>query len=364
MLVIVLVTILFVSTALVLFIQRAGDDLIVEAREATARRLRLEAYSALDVTLAVLEDFRLANGGLRSPAEGWGDPLGFAGWTPGDGRVAEVSFEDESGKISLPQADAATLTRLFESWDLSQAQTEQLVDALLGWMRPDHVSSSVRAPDYENGPLPYVPPERSLRSFQELAAIDYAREFFYDEQGRPNEYWRRFAAAMSLYDFKQTNVNGGQDDVLGAFGVDDPGQVQRLKDYLRGTGDRAYSGPGYFDSIDQLAALVGAGVLPEGAGTQISALRVNVVIREGRSEFRVSAVVAPEGGAKAVGPSKVGEEAEEKPAEPEQKTADAAQPESGSSAASAGKNLRYPFTLLEIRENAEISTVPPGSTNA
>jgi Type II secretory pathway, component PulK len=362
-LVIVLVTILFVSTALVLFVERAGDDLIVEAREATARRLRLEAYSALDVTLAVLEDFRVVNDGLRSPAEGWGDPLGFAGWTPGEGRVAEVSFEDESGKLSLPQADMATLTRLFESWELSQSDAERLADALMGWMREDHVMASARVIDYENGPLPYVPPHRSLRSYQELAAVEYAREFFYDEQGQPNDWWRRFVGATSLYDFKQTNVNGGRDDVLAAFGVSDPGQIRRVSDYLRGTGDRAYSGPGYFETPDQLAALVGAGALPEGAGTLISALRINVVIREGRSEFRVSTVIAPEGGAKAVGPTKVGGESENEETE-RSTTARTDRKASEEPATDTGKKLRYPFTLLEIRENAEISAVPPGPTTA
>lgn len=362
MLVIVLVTILFVSTALVLFVERAGDDLIIEAREATARRLRLEAYSALDVTLAVLEDFRLANGGLRSPAEGWGDPLGFAGWAPTDGRVAEISFEDESGKISLPQADAATLMNLFDSWEMSQADAERLVDALMGWMKSDHVSSSSFSTDYEAGPLPYGPPHRSLRSYQELAAIEHARELFYDESGRPNELWERFVSATSLYDFKQTNVNGGRGDVLAAFGVADPSQQRRVADYLRGTGDRTYSGPGFFESPEQLATLVGAGALPAGAGTQISALRVNVTIREGRSEFRVSVVVAPEGGAKAVGPSKTGDQTEETD-EPENDEG-AERREAGTSASKSGKNLRYPFTLLEIRENAEISAVPPGPTNA
>ena len=363
-LVIVLVTILFVSTALILFVERAGDDLIIEAREATARRLRVEAYSALDVTLAVLEDFRVANGGLRSPAEGWGDPLGFAGWAPTNGRVAEISFEDESGKISLPQADATTLMNLFEAWELSQADAERLVDALMGWMKADHVNATALTPDYERGPLPYRPPHRSLRSYQELAAIEHAQELFYDDNGRPSDLWRRFVDATSLFDFKQTNVNGGRGDVLSAFGVGDPSQQRRVADYLRGTGDRAYSGPGYFETPDQLAALVGAGALPAGAGTEISALRVNVTIREGRSEFRVSAVIAPEGGAKAVEPSKSADPTEEQPAETATDRETGTRAQDTGSASAAGKKLRYPFTLLEIRENAEISAVPPGPTNA
>ena len=51
-LVIVMITILFTAFALVAFIEKAGNDLLVEHREAQARRLRMEAYSALEVTLA------------------------------------------------------------------------------------------------------------------------------------------------------------------------------------------------------------------------------------------------------------------------------------------------------------------------
>lgn len=370
-LVIVLVTLLFVSTALLIFMERAGDDLIVEAREATARRLRLEAYSALDVTLAVLEDFRIVNGGLRSPAEGWGDPLGFAGWAPSEGRTVEITFEDESSKLSLPQADAATLLRLFDSWELPQADAERLVDAMLGWMRKDHVPTTSRTPDYEQGPLPYVSPERSLRSYQELAAIDYAREVFFDEDGRPNELWQRFVDATSLYDFKQSNVNGGRADVLAAFGIEDPMQQRRVSDYLKGTGDRAYSGPGYFETPDEMAALVGGGAVPQNAGTMISALRINLVVREGRSEFRISTVIAPQGGAKPVGPSTVDTEGSTEEQPPEE-TAAAQPPEPDTTAANQSetrssdqaKKLRYPFTLLEIRENDENSAVPSAPTNA
>ena len=78
-LLIVLVTLVFATSALLLFIEKAGTDLLVPIREADANRLRLEAYSALETTLAVLEDFREVSEGLHSPAEGWSDPLAFAG---------------------------------------------------------------------------------------------------------------------------------------------------------------------------------------------------------------------------------------------------------------------------------------------
>lgn len=362
-LVIVLVTLLFASVALIAFVERASDDLVVDARAAAGRRLRQEAYSALEVTLAVLEDFRLANNGLRSPAEGWADPLGFAGWTPREGCVAEISFADESGKLSLPHVDLATFLNLFEGWGIPKTDAERLADALLGWMKKDHVPASSSPPDYDHGPLPYNAPLRPMRSYSELAAVEVARDMFYDKDGQPNELWQRFVDTISLLDFKSTNLNGAGGDVFTALGPLDPSQQKQLGEFLAGTGGRAQEGPAFFDTTADAAGLLGLKALPQGYGTLISALRINVTIREGRTNFRLSVVVAPSGGATVVQtvaatatdnarPSATGQSSETNPTAP------------SAPAAAAPKKLKYPFTLLEIRENAEISAVPPPAPQA
>lgn len=351
-LVIVLVTVLFASTALVAFIEKAGDNLIVDARETIARRLRQDAYSSLEVVLAVLEDFRLVNNGLHSPAEGWDDPLGFAGWAPRNGTTVEVSFEDESGKMSLANADPAAMLDLFQAWGLPQRDAEKLRDALLSWMRKDYVAPTAETADYEHAALPYRAPSRSLRSYSELAAIDYARKVFFDDEGRPNEAYQRFAAAFSLFNFKQVNINGARREAVDSLTWIDPSQRQRFIDYLYGTGDRARSGPGYFENTDEAARIVGVKSLPGWMGTAISALRINVVVRDGGTSFRVSAVVAPSGGATVVEPA-----ASETANTPANNDANPNSTSAGGTTATA-KKLNYPFTLLEITENAVISTVP------
>ena len=218
-LVIVMITLLFAAFAIVTFIEKATNDLLVDQREAEVHRLRREAYSALEVTLAVLEDFRLASNGLHSPAEGWNDPLTFAGYTPTEDRTVEVAFEDESGKISLPQANAQVLSRLFQSWSLTQPDSDQLADALMGWMQRGHTYSTAITPDYDQSAIPYEVPGRSLRSFSELAAIDIVKDKFYDTDGRPNDLWRRFAAAVSLLNFPKPNLNGARDVKIATIGA-------------------------------------------------------------------------------------------------------------------------------------------------
>ncbi len=83
--VIVLVTVLFATFALMAFMDKASTDLIVASRESTSRRLRVEAYSALETTLAVLQNFRTVSGPLRSPAEGLDGSAGLCGVDAGGG---------------------------------------------------------------------------------------------------------------------------------------------------------------------------------------------------------------------------------------------------------------------------------------
>ncbi len=349
-LVIVLVMIVFASVALVAFIERASNDLLVEVRAADAAALRLEAYSALETTLAVLEDFRAVGGALRSPAEGWGNPLEWSGYVPAEGREVTVAFEDESGKLPLPRADFPMLVELFKAWELSEGDAERLADALLGWAQKDYVAVSAGAPraaDYERTPLPFVPPGRTLRTFSELASIDVVRELMFEEDGRPNDLWRQFTTTVSLFDYRQPNVNSARPAVLGALARYTDDQQQVLSDYLNGTGTYAFQGPRYFQRANEVATVLGAQSLPQGFGAEIQALRIILTVREGLSSFRLSTVVAPPGGARAVQAVKT--EAEQTQAA---SNTPAPTPATGTTtAAQPPAPINYPFTLLEIREN-------------
>lgn len=354
-LIIVLVMIVFASVALVTFVERASNDLLVEIRAADAANLRLEAYSALETTLAVLEDFRAVGGALRSPAEGWGDPLTWAAYEPGEGRTVSVAFADESGKLPLPRAQFQDLVLLFQSWNVSQDDSERLADALLGWAQPDYVPSSFDAPrasDYERATLPFKPPGRSLRTFSELAAIDIVRELLFAEDGTPNELWHQFTAAVSLFNYRQPNVNSAPPAVLAALAQYDETQQQMLRDYLNGTGSYAFQGPRFFQRPNEVTTLLGAQAQPAGFSAEIQALRITVTVRQGQAVFRLNVVVAPPGGAQLVQPVKTEEEQTQ---EAGAGGAAAAPPPVPGNRASGtfpeAAPINYPFTLLEIREN-------------
>lgn len=380
-LLIVLVTLVFATSALLLFIEKASTDLLVPIREADANRLRLEAYSALETTLAVLEDFREVGEGLHGPAEGWGDPLAFAGYEPGEGRTVEVVLEDESAKLPLPSVKPEMLTALFKYWQVPQTDAERLTDALLGWIKKDYTPTTIGAPtaqDYESAALPFAAPGRSLRSFAELSAIDGVRQAFFDEAtGQPTELYHRFTETFSLYRFNSPNINGNRLDPLLAQEIFDEQQQKRVTEYLTGAGAYATQGPGFFKTARSIAAVAGGQPPKLGYGFTVQALRITVTVRQGVSSFRLSVVVAPQGGAKVV-PASTTTTTETADASGSDsstssssttatigKTSTAVAASSDSSPATAvpeTTDLKYPFTFLEIHENDK--AVPPPESSA
>jgi general secretion pathway protein K len=363
--VLVLVTLVFTAAALTAFVEKAGSDLMVEVHRSDAKRLRQEAFSALEVTLAVLEDFREADNGLHSTAEGWGDPLTWAEWQPSEGRTVDVSFRDESGKIPLAHADPTTLTNMFEAWQLPPTDAERLADAIEGWMVKGYSYTTTLAPDYADASVPYAEPQRALRSFTELAAIDDAKDFFFDENGQPNGNYWRFVDDFSLFNFPQPNANGANSDVMASVGQYTDIQRQHINDFLNGTGQYANDGQQWLQNSAQLAAVAGLGGSAGAFGTTISALRINVTVHDGRSQYRVSVVVSPQGGATTNQTVATNATAAATNASTTAATSitNNAQPSStansATAAAAASQSINYPFTLLEILEDDDIPQPPP-----
>jgi len=364
-LVLVLVTLVFTAAALTAFVEKAGNDLMVEVRRSDSKRLRQEAFSALEVTLAVLEDFREADNGLHSTAEGWGDPLTWAEWTPSQGRTVDVSFRDESGKVPLAHADLTTLTNMFEAWQMAPADAEKLADAIEGWMARGYSYTTTLTPDYPDASVPYAEPQRPMRSFTELAAIDDARDVFFDENGLPNGNYWRFVDDFSLFNFPQPNANGANADVMAAVGQYTDVQRQHISDFLSGTGQYANDGQQWLQNAAQLAAVAGLGGNAGTFGTTIAALRINVTVHDGRSQYRVSVVVAPQGGAttnQTLATNATAAASNASPATTASITS-TAQPSStansATASAAASQSINYPFTLLEILEDDDIPQPPP-----
>jgi len=306
--------------------------------------LRVDAYSALDSTLAVLSEVYEIDGGLWAPAQGWSDPLGQSGFEASDGVRVTVDFEDESGKIPLDaDTDPSILIALFTEMGFSLQEAEHLTDPLLDWMDDDDLARlhGFDGDDYDREDPPYYPPNRRIRSWDELRLIYVVQEHFFDEAGNPTPQLRQFQRAVSLYHTGQININMAPPIVLNVlqqhYGIDAMGILDFRTGGLDADPDTV-AGRGLIRSDANAFGVTG-----DIAAYESTTLKVSVEARRGGNAFLLTAIVTYRG------------------ADPSADR-DSAERESGSGSPTgtqgatardvdAGTALGYPFWIVMLSEN-------------
>lgn len=317
------------------FVERSLTEMLVESRARQADRLRADAHSALEASLAVLADYQAVDDGLRSTTQGWGMPLEGRDLIVREGREILVEVEDESGLISLPRLAGSELAELGRQLGLKDMEADRLADAMLAWTRRDHASTRIETNlrNYESADPPHHPPGRPMASFDELAAIAGAREFFYTTEGRPTPLLEEFVRNVSLHSFPAANLNSARPATLLLAGLDES-QVRRILAYQNGREARAPGDPSYFRSVAEAQTMLGFPVSPDRFDTLARCLRVSVTVQEGGTSFHLVAVVAPV------------------------LTAQAEGAEVAADSLSEESELRYPFKLLAFEERIEPAAPP------
>jgi hypothetical protein len=329
------------------FVERTMTEMLVESRARIADRLRSDAHSALEATLAVLADYQAADNGLRSPAQGWGQPFVGLDLPSRPGTTVEVQFEDETGRPSLPRLQASDLVALGRFLGLKENDAAIFAEGLLVWTKTEQSSARYETDprNYEYEDPPHRPPGRPLASFGELAAVAGVRQYLFGEDGRPNALYERLAHTVSLYDFPAINLNTANVDTLALAGLD-ANQAARLREFAFGKIKPPPGAPPYFRSVAEAQTEAGITAALTGFDTLVHCLRIRVTVREGPTAFHLVAVVSP-----GRGNDQPGTTAGTRPLT----TATAAAP---ATAADPAKSLNYPFTLLALEEKIELAPAP------
>ncbi len=292
----ILVLIVVLSAVLVQFTEKGMTEIVAEGHYVERNRMRITAFSALETTLAVMADVIAIDGALTNPAQGWADPLTVAGFNPGESLKVVVSFTDESGKLPLGNLDEGTLYLLFTEMGLPIEDSLKLTHSLLDWIDEDDEAriDGAESETYAAAEWPFMSSNRPVSHLEELAVVDGFSTLFFDEAGRPNDWFRLFANIVSPYATGNLNVNSVSDIALRAFaGFGDP-QVDALRRHLAGAdGIRGTADDRYFAEAGEIRALVGE--LPSGAalGVNSDVVRVRIDVSEGDSHYGLEAVVQP-----------------------------------------------------------------------
>jgi general secretion pathway protein K len=359
----VLVLVVVTAAAVLKFSERALGEMAGEGYYMQRERLRGEAYSALEATLAVLAQFREIDGGLYAPAQGWGDPLALSGYEPAEGRTVSVEFADENAKLPLTNAEWSepALAALFTDLGFEPGEVNVLTDSLLDWIDADDNPRPYGAEkdDYLRGDPPHVAANRALRSFAELAAVQGFADLMFTESGRPNERCERFMRRVSLWSDGTINLNTASDELLRASGLVDDRQLASLVRALDTVdGDRGTAGARFYRSLNELGDQVGA--IPGGGmfGVQTEVLGIVVTVRERQAEFRLKAVIRTD----STGTTRRSGTGDRRSA---QNAAGGGNTAIGTAAGRVGgvnASIEYPFKFLELVEDPPPSSIPTSQT--
>ena len=336
-LVAVLLLVVLLSFIVVAFMQDATSRIKYYGLFHHQDDLRVDAYSALETSLAVINQFREIDGEIWGPAQGWSNPLEYAGFDTGNGTRVNVRVRDESGRLGLESLDEFTLRLIFQELDFDLREAQELSDALLDWMDPSETRrlSGFGTSDYRNLDPPYSSANRPLRSWDELPLIHGFREAFWDEGARPLSRLRQFRDAISLYYNGPVNLNAASPLVLRLLEAQGRLDLYTYENYRTGLGS------GYRDSgIPRLirdpseAGYLGEGEAEGGGAVGVAAgmLLVEVEAVRGEARFLISALVSWSGS----------------------NPAGSGQTSGNGSALAGAANLGYPFQIHALFENRKL----------
>jgi len=354
--VLVLVFIVLLTFIVVAFLEEASSKIKYYGLFHNRDDLRTDAYSAMEISLAVINQYREIEGALWGPIQGWGTPLQNVGFVPANATSVSVSFEDESAKLPLSTLDYDSLLSLFEVLGFDLQERGALADGLLDWTDEDDLKrlNGFDGEDYEDMEPPYRSSNGPITSWDEFRLIHPFNTLFWDEEGKPVPQWESFKNSISLYHTGSPNINQASTTILYLMqekGILDINSFYRFKsgaDGEMGTED------------DRLLREVDGSILrSEGAevGTTIELLRVKTTAERGDARFELECLVSWSGANSGASSSSQANNSANKARDVEDAEPNSANDQrrrsrgSAKTAPSVAADLGYPFRFMRITEN-------------
>lgn len=281
------------------FIEKGLSEIAGEGYYVERDRLRLKAYGALEITLAVIADFIAIEQSLQSPAQGWGDPISYSGVNLGDGVDVRITFTDESAKLPLNTMDEVSLYLLFDEIGIPPEDNLLLTNSLLDWIDEDDETriDGAETDEYGFREIPHRAANRPLRNLKELSVVEGFDIYFFDEDGRPNAIYETFAEMVSPYGMGTLNANTAGSMTLRVAGTMGDPQIDAIQDYLAGADGIPGNGDDrYFANGDELLDVIVEMPPDISLGVDVSVLGIEVQVSEGNAVFALNAVISLGGG--------------------------------------------------------------------
>ena len=369
-LLLVLVIVVIAAAAIISFTERAMTEISSEGYYVQRERLRVDAYSALETTLAVLNDFKTIDGALYSPEQGWSDPLGYAGYQPREGVQVSVDFTDENSRLPLLAGDSAEpwLLVLFTDLGFQSDEIQVLTDTLLDWIDADDNPRLLGAEseEYLRDDIPHTAANRMPTRLEELSGAVGWRSLMFDDAGRPNGRFESFKQLVSVYSPGPINLNTASESVLRATGAFSDPELAALEGAFPERQGKPQQGKGYYTSLTELSDAVGSLPTSMRFGVKVEVLTVVVTVKEGDAEFRLRAVVRVDSSSASRTAARSQSPGTGPGGQPGQPAGNQGTRSSNGTSTATSTTVgsdEYPFTIVELVEDPPASTIAPTSTS-
>lgn len=272
-------------------VEHTARTLKISASSNAEYGLRESAYSALYAAVAVLEEYAKIDGGLYSAEQGWGRPFEDGRLKFSDEIDAEIS--DESAKLPLCALASADIQKIFEGMDVSENTAREFADCIVDWRDNDDSKSPDGAEydDYDSDAP--KPPNRNFLSFGELKYVKNVGEFLFDENGKPNEFFKNFTSGVSLELFEKTNLNGASPETLKKLlDIENKDYDDTLYRALRGEIGSVSDGIVWVKNQTELSERGAREIPSKFADYKCGLLKIEIRARRGAAEYYLCAFYA------------------------------------------------------------------------
>jgi hypothetical protein len=295
--------------------------------------LRLHAYSLLDITVGVLNEFRLLDDQSLKSGGGWENPLQWSEISPVDQRVIwSVSLKGESGKLPIFNTNEKVMKEIFAimhtggSGLLDEDDGQPYYDALMDWQDADENEREEGAEDdfYQDQIPPYFTSGKNIESFEEFRMIkgfgfnaDNPEEggLFFDELGNETQNMKNFRKSFSFYHEGSVNECEASPFLQKYICGDDEQLLEDLTNWTPYKGDHL----GQIDTPISLAK-----------GTN-QTFMAEISVSKGKARFELHAVLTFDQG-----------------------KANTKTPKKQKARSKQNQNLKYPARILRLRENENL----------
>ena len=346
-LIFVLVLIVLLSVISTRLMQETIQEMRYVSQQHFRDNLRINAYSLLDLTVGVLNEFSMIEKTLYSPDQGWGNPIEYSEIEPLEKNIKwEVRISDESGKVPFFSAREKDMIYLFASMFAGEMRVDEddgqpFYDAIMDWQDPDDEDRDEGAEDdyYEDLDPPYFTPGKKIENFEEFRMIKgFAYDYddpdnsgiFYEEDGRENQNLSNFRNSFSFFHEGPVNVNGATDFLLRFL----CGEDESLFEDLKGGPSLSSQESSFFMSMNDpvLSRLSQKSGIQ--LGTVASMFRIEITVSRGKANFQLHGILGREGS---------------NPGSKSSKTRKITQ-----SRSPQNQKIKYPFRILTLRENENL----------